>query len=510
MRASPLLEMRGIVKHYGAVRANDGIDLDVSAGQIVGLLGENGSGKSTLMKVLFGMVAPDAGSIVFRGKELSGHLPREAIAAGIDMVHQHFMLVEAMTVAENIMIGWEKAGRWLRTAEIAEMIRETSAGYGLDLDPRAPVGMLSFGQRQRVEILKAILRGAELLVLDEPTSNLSPPEINGLITVMRRLRAEGKGIVFISHKLAEVTAVCDEAVVLRDGRVVGRAPIAQTTRADLARLMVGRDVVAPIVRTDCAASDPLLSVENLSVDGPDGQHLVSDVSFSVCGGEVLAIAGVDGNGQLELVEAIAGIRRPAGGTLRIRTTDVSRAGVAARIAHGLSFIPPDRSRTSLVSEMSIAENLALRDVRQPPYSRGVFLSPRGLQVAADRLIEGYAIRAPGGRTPVHQLSGGNQQKIVVAREMDRGPKVLVAFQAAWGLDPGATRFVLEQVLALRGAGAAVLYISTELEELLSIGDRIGVMFRGRLAGIMRREEVDLERLGLMMAGTSDDSATLAA
>lgn len=510
MRSPPLLDMRGIVKHYGAVRANDGIDLDVAAGQIVGLLGENGSGKSTLMKVLFGMVAPDAGAIVFRGQELSRHTPREAITAGIDMVHQHFMLVDAMTVAENVMIGWSKAGQWLRTAEITELIRKTSRHYGLDLDPKALVSTLSFGQRQRVEVLKAILRGAELLVLDEPTSNLSPPEVEGLVGVMRQLRSEGKGIVFISHKLSEVIAVCDEAVVLRDGRVVGRTPIANTSRGELARLMVGRDMAAPLVRTEQAAGEPLLDVEALSLESGDGLPLLSDINFSIHGGEVLAIAGVDGNGQIELAEAIAGMRRPSGGTIRISDNDVTRDGVAGRIARGLSFIPPDRAHTSLVAEMTIAENLALRDVTHAPYSRGGFLSMRGLQAAAGRLIESYAIRAPGADTAARQLSGGNQQKIVVAREIDRNPKVLVAFQATWGLDPGATRFVLEQVLALRAAGAAVLYISTELEELLAIGDRLGVLFRGRIAGVMRREEIDIERIGLMMAGTDVGAPGLAA
>lgn len=505
-----LLEMRGICKRYGAVQANDGIDFDVAPGQIVGLLGENGSGKSTLMKVLFGMAAPDSGGVIVRGQELSGHTPKEAIAAGVNMVHQHFMLVEAMTVAENIMMGWERAGRWLRARAIADLIRETSQRYRLDLDPGAMVETLSFGERQRVEILKAILRGAQLLILDEPTSNLSPPEVFALFGVMRQLRQEGKGIVFISHKLGEVMEICDDVVVLRDGRVVLRAPIAQMTRAELARSMVGRDIATPLVRTERAASAPLLAVHNLRLDGEGPQPLLSGVDFAIGGGEILAIAGVDGNGQIELVETIAGMRRPTAGRIILGAQDVTAASVSERTRRGLAFVPPDRASTSLVAGMSIAENLALRDVTRPPFSRAAILSARALRGSARRLIEQYAIRAPSEQSEARQLSGGNQQKIVVAREIARAPKVLVAFQATWGLDPGATRFVLDQVLALRAAGAAILYLSTELEEVLAIGDRVGVLNRGRLVGLMNRDAIDIERIGLMMAGAFDPAAERAA
>lgn len=501
-----LLEMRGIAKSFGATRANDGVDLDVQAGQVVGLLGENGSGKSTLMKILFGMVVPDAGGIVFRGRELSDHTPRQAIAAGIGMVHQHFMLVDAMTVAENVMLGWDKAGRWLRKASIADEIRETSRRYGLDLDPDLRVADLPLGRRQRVEILKLLLRGAELLILDEPTSNLSPPEIEGLIEVMRRLRTEGKGIVFISHKLGEVLAVCDEVVVLRDGRVAGRQPVAQATRQELARLMIGRDVTEPLRRVEHAPGATRLAVRDLGVSG---NRLVG-VSFEVRAGEVLGIAGVDGNGQLELVEAIAGLEAPSAGAVAIGGRDVTRAGVAERVAAGLSYIPADRAHTSIVRSMSIAENLALRDVRRDPFSHRGWLSGKGFAANARRQIEAYAIRAPGPDARADQLSGGNQQKIVVAREIGRAPKVLVAFQATWGLDPGATRFVLERVLALRAAGAAVLYVSSELEEVLNIADRVGVLHGGKLVGLMPREAVDLGELGLMMAGAHARSPELSA
>ena len=502
--------MRDIVKSFGGVRANAGISLDVMRGQIVGLLGENGSGKSTLMKILFGMIPPDGGGIVFKDRELSDHTPGDAIAAGIGMIHQHFMLVDAMTVAENVMLGWSAAGRWLRRSSVARLLRETSARYGLDLDPQAEVGTLPLGRQQRVEILKAILRGADLLVLDEPTSNLSPPEVAGLLEVMRRLRAEGKSIIFISHKLHEVLEICDEVYVLRDGKVVGRTPAAAATRADLARLMVGRDVSGSLHRAERPAGATLLTLQDIRLPARDGGVALRDINVSIAAGEVLAIAGVDGNGQIELAETIAGMRRPADGRVLLGGVDVTRHSVAERVRAGIAYIPADRSQTSLVQAMTVAENLALRDVRRRPYARGGVWLDRAAQIAAaGRLIRDFDIRAPGPRAAAKQLSGGNQQKIVVAREVDRAPRVLVALQATWGLDPGATRFVLDRVLEIRGRGAAVLYISSELEEVLAIGDRIGVLFGGRLVAVLPRAQATTARIGLLMAG-AEPSAGMAA
>jgi simple sugar transport system ATP-binding protein len=496
----PLLDMHGIVKTYGPVRANDGISLAVLPGRILGLLGENGSGKSTLMKVLFGMVAPDAGSILFKGKELSGHTPGDAIAAGIGMIHQHFMLIEAMTVTENVMLGWNRAGRWLRRDAIRTLLKDTSARYGLDLDPDAMVGDLPLGRRQRVEILKALLRGADLLVLDEPTSNLSPPEVSALLQIMRRLRDEGKAIIFISHKLGEVLEVCDEVVVLRDGKVAGQTAVAGTDRGTLARMMVGREIAAPLQRRPNASGAARLSVQGLNTAAGSGMAL-KDITVDVAAGQILAIAGVDGNGQLELAEAIAGLRRPVSGRILLDGTDLSRSGIAGRVAAGIAYMPADRAQTSLVQSMTIAENLMLRDSARPPYARGVWLDRGGLTAAAQRLIGAFDIRTPSADLTARQLSGGNQQKIVIAREIDRGPRVLIAHQPTWGLDPGATRFVMDRVLALRDSGAAVIYISSELEEVLSVGDRIGVLFDGRLVGVMAREAIDVGKLGLMMAGS---------
>ena len=502
-----ILEMRGICKRYDGVRANHGIDFAVPRGRIVGLLGENGSGKSTLMKVLFGMVVPDSGSIRFNGQPLHRHRPGTAIAAGMGMIHQHFMLVDAMTVVENVMLGWRHAGRWLRRDTIAAQIRSASESYGLGLDPDAIVATLPFGLRQRVEIMKLILRGADLLILDEPTSNLSPPEVAGLLGIMRRLREEGRSVIFISHKLREVLDVCDEVVVLRDGEVAGSRDIGAATRDDLARLMIGRDLRPPAER---AARDPgpeQLALHGVSLRDSAGIERLRDVSLSLRAGEILAVAGVDGNGQSSLVEVIAGLARADSGTVTLLGRDISDWDVGARLAAGLAYIPVDRAGESLVPDMTIEDNLALRDFDRPPLRRGATLDRASFRALADQRIREFAIRCTGARAPARTLSGGNQQKIVVAREVGRRPRILVALQPTWGLDPGAARFVIDQVLALRDAGGAVLYISAELDEVLMLGDRIAVMHGGRLSDAGRRDEADPMRIGLLMAGAAE-AATL--
>jgi general nucleoside transport system ATP-binding protein len=505
----PTLEMEGICKRYGAVRANEGVNLSAAPRQIVGLLGENGSGKSTLMKILYGMVRPDAGAIRFKGQALSGHTPRDAIRAGIGMIHQHFMLVEAMTVVENVMLGWEKTGAWLQEREVAKLVRSTSQEYGLGLDPQAVVGDLSFGKRQRLEIVKALLRGAELLVLDEPTSNLSPPEVTALLAVMQRIASDNRSIIFITHKLGEVFEVCHEVTVLRDGKNAGCCRPAETTRNELARMMVGREFGSGTPRLERTSGPAVLEVNRITLEDGSGLKRLDEVSFSVREGEILAVAGVDGNGQTELVEVLAGLQKPTGGSVTLGGQNITKKSVSERLKAGLAYIPVDRSTTSLVPGMTIAENLGLRDFAEPPLRRGLRLNHPAFQSRAITRMAEFAIRGDGPKATVSTLSGGNQQKIVIAREIGRKPRALIAFQATWGLDPGATRFVIEQILALRDSGGAVLYLSSDLEELLGIGDRIGVLANGRLTGIVPRAEANPAEIGLLMAGVKRENSGVA-
>lgn len=498
-----MLRMTAISKSFGSIRANHNIDLLVPDRRIVGLLGENGSGKTTLMNILFGMVRPDAGRIEFDGHVLEGHTPRDTLAAGIGMIHQHFMLVPAMTVTENVMLASDETSCWLRPDAVATRIREASTAYGLGLEPESQVAALSLGAQQRVEIVKAILRGARLLVLDEPTSSLSPPEVSKLLDVLRRLRSEGRAVIFISHKLGEILDVCDEVVVLRDGQVEGRAEVAGVSRQDLVRMMVGRDVTAPLERSARPPGPERLVVDNLTVRDATGVTRLHGVSCSVRGGEVLALVGVDGNGQAELADVLAGLRHPDSGHVFVDGADITRDGVAARLAAGLAHVPADRGSEGLVLEMTVAENLALRDFDRPPLRRGLWLDRRAIRTrAAERMAE-FGIRAGHPASRCATLSGGNQQKVLLARELGRHPGVLLAVQPTRGLDPLATRSVIEHVLALRDGGAAVLYISSELEEALGVGDRIGVLYAGRLIGSVPQAVADGTRIGLMMAGALD-------
>ncbi len=494
--------MRGISKSYGSVQANRQVDLTVLPGQIVGLLGENGSGKSTLMKVLFGMVVPDEGGVVYDGRELEAGSPRAALERGIAMIHQHFTLVEAMTVAENLMLGWQRGGGWrLDHAGTARLVREAAQRYGLDIDPAARVDRLALGEKQRVEILKAVLRGARLLILDEPTSILSPPEIEHLLAFLRRFRAEGHAVVFITHKLGEVLAVADQVVVLRDGQVVGTTPVAGATRASLAQLMVGRALAPPAARTAPATGAPRLCVQDLAAADASGVPRLRGASFELRAGEVLALAGIDGNGQAELAGALAGLVAPRAGRITLDGVDITHGDARARLRAGIAYIPADRAGTSLVQGMSIEDNLALRDIGEPPYSRGGHIARGMLRRLALERMRAFDVRAAAPDLPVRTLSGGNQQKVALARELSRQPKVVVAFQPTWGLDPGATRFVIDALLQLRERGVSVLYISSELEEVLAVGDRIGVLSEGRIVDLVDRDQADLQRIGLALAGS---------
>jgi simple sugar transport system ATP-binding protein len=454
------------------------------------------------MKCLFGMVQPDAGGIVFKGRELDARSPRDAIRAGIGMIHQHFTLVDAMTVAENVMLGWEQTSRWLDTARVSDTIVQASREYGLDVDPHARVGDLPLGMRQRVEIAKALVRGCELLILDEPTSILGPPEVARLLALMGRLREQGKSVIFISHKLGEVLEVCDEIVVLREGKVAGRRKARDATRAELSRIMVGRDIAEPPARAAGPVGAVRLAVRELAAADAAGVPRLKGLSFELRSGEILAIAGVDGNGQAELADALAGLLPSASGTIELNGEIITRLTASERLSRGLAYIPADRASTSLVQSMSVADNLRLRAYGTAPFSRSGFLNNDFSENNAKKAVEQFDIRCSSTAASVTTLSGGNQQKVVVAREIGREPAVLVAFQPTWGLDPAATRFVTDSVLALRARGGAVLYISSELEEVLAVGDRVGVLYDGRLIDLMPREEADASRIGMALSGST--------
>lgn len=493
-----LLRMEGIRKSFGTVQANRGIDFSVPPGAIIGLLGENGSGKSTLMKLLFGLLRPDAGVMLWRGREYAPRGPADALAAGIGMIHQHFSLVEAMTVAENVMLGWPEAGRLgLQRAEVVRRISALSAEYGLAVEPEAPVAALSLGARQRVEILKALLRGAELLVLDEPSSILGPQEVEALLEILRSLRAQGRSVVFITHKLHEVTAVCDAVVVLRDGQVAGR--VQGATPAELAALMAGGNAPpAAAPRAPVAADAPVrLVAEGLHARDARGVAKLAGVSLTLRAGEVLGIAGVDGNGQQELAAVLAGLLRPEAGRVLLEGADATTWPAARRLQAGLGYVPADRRAESLVPAMTLAENIALRDA--PTFARRGWLQPAAMRAAAEAAIATHNIRASGPLARAGALSGGNQQKLALAREVARQPRVLVLLQPCWGLDPGAAAAVRDAVLALRAAGGAVLWISTETEEVLGVADEVAVLAGGRLSAPMPVAEADPARLSLLMA-----------
>lgn len=494
MRPAPLLSMQGIEKAYGAVRANQGVDFDVPEGRIVGLLGENGSGKSTLMRVLFGMVRPDSGAMLWRGQEYAPRSPADALRAGIGMIHQHFSLAEGMTVAENVALGWSGAGRWwLRRGRLADQVRTGSAAYGLALEPGSRVADLPLGARQRVEILKALLRGARLLVLDEPTSVLGPAEVAGLLDVLRRLQAGGCSVVLISHKLHEVAAVCDEVVVLRDGRTAARLPRIDATPARLAALLSAGP--APPIPAPATPGPVRLRLDGIGLRGR-----LDSVSLDLRAGEVLGLAGTDGNGQQEVAEAAAGLCRPDAGRVALDGADATGWSARRRMRAGVAYVPADRRGESLVPGMTVAENLVMRDLRTPGFSRWGVLRTAAAAAGARAAIARFGIRAPGPGVRVGGLSGGNQQKVALARELTRRPGVLLLVQPTWGLDPGAAAAVRAEVLALRNAGAAVLWASTETEELLEVADRIAVMVAGRVAAVLPRAEASAERLALLIAG----------
>ncbi|MBO9568210.1 MAG: ABC transporter ATP-binding protein [Cellulomonas iranensis] len=495
------LELRGITKRFGTLVANDAIDLVVEPGQIHCLLGENGAGKSTLMNVLYGLLRADAGQILLDGAPQRFDGPGDAMRAGIGMVHQHFMLVPVLTVAENVVLGDEdvRGPGWLDMRTARRRVREISERFGFDLDPDALVGDLPVGVQQRVEIVKALARDARVLVLDEPTAVLTPQETDELMATMRRLADAGTALVFITHKLREVREVADRITVIRHGRVAGAAEPGTTTR-ELARLMVGRDVTLTVDRPPARPRGDGLRVDGLTVRDASGRALVDDVTLQVRGGEVLGIAGVQGNGQTELVEAITGLRAPSAGTVRLGDDDLTRAGVRAVLAAGVGHVPEDRTHDGLVGEFSIAENLVLDRSFGPPFVRRGEVRRAHLADFARQRVEEFDVRTSSIRTQVRRLSGGNQQKVVIARELARPLRLLVAAQPTRGVDVGSIEFIHRRIVETRDAGTAVVVVSTEIDEVLGLADRIAVMYRGRVVGVVPAG-TSREVLGLMMAGT---------
>jgi simple sugar transport system ATP-binding protein len=496
------LELRGITKRFGSLTANDSIDLVVEPGEIHALLGENGAGKSTLMNVLYGLYQPDEGEILIDDEPVTFHGPGDAMAAGIGMVHQHFMLIPVFTVAENVELGHEQTKgffKFLDRRSARKEVAEVSKRYGLQVPVDALVQDLPVGVQQRVEIIKALLRDAKVLILDEPTAVLTPQETDDLMEVMRSLKAGGTSIVFITHKLREVREVADRITVIRRGKVVGEATPTSSS-AELASMMVGRPVELEIDKEPAQPGGPVLQVENVTIADATGQVMVDGVSFDVKAGEIYALAGVQGNGQTELTEALVGLAPVQLGSITLDGKDVTRADTDDILGMGVGYVPEDRSHDGLISSFSVAENLILDVYDQPPFSRGPSLDLDRIRSNATARVEEYDVRTSSIHHPASTLSGGNQQKVVLARELSRPLKLLVVAQPTRGLDVGSMEFVHRRIVAERDSGAAVVLVSTELDEVLGLADRIGVMYRGRIIGEMPAD-ADPEEIGLLMAGS---------
>ncbi len=497
------VEMRGIVKRFPGVLANDHVDFDLRAGEIHALLGENGAGKSTLMSVLAGLYSPEAGTILVRGKPASFHSPRDANARGIGMIHQHFSLIPSQTVTENILLGLDEPSFFLQLPKYDQRMAEIGKRFGMAVTPTAKVWQLSVGEQQRVEILKMLYRGVEVLIMDEPTAVLAPKEIDGLFETLRAMVADGKSIVFISHKLNEVMRVADRVTVLRQGKVTAAGiKASDTTIPELARLMVGRSVIFDLEKKPQEPGQVVLSVENVSADGAKGLPALKGVSFNVRAGEIVGIAAVAGNGQSELAEVITGLRRCTGGRVRVQGDDVANRSPLDAIKHRVAHVPEDRTHVGSAPNLSITDNVIMKSYRKAPLANGWSLNYAKARQRAQELKDAYAILAPTVDTEARLLSGGNLQRAILSRELSQEPQLLVAMQPTRGLDVGAIEGVQRLLLAQREAGAAILLSSEELEELLALSDRILVMYEGEIVGEVT--DGDAERIGLLMTGGGRD------
>jgi simple sugar transport system ATP-binding protein len=499
----PLLSMQGIVKRFPGLLANDAVDLEVDGGEILALLGENGAGKTTLMNVLFGMLRADAGTIEFEGRPLDVRSPRDALDAGIGMVHQHFRLIENMTVAENVALGINPTSpaRW-RIGEISGRLEELADEHGLHVDPSALVEDLSVGERQRLEILKALYRGARVLILDEPSAVLTAQEWLALAAALRSLADQGKAIVLITHKLDEILQVATRCTVMRRGRVIGTVDVAAADKAKLARMMVGRDVDLRVPYVPSEPGDVVLEASGLRLTGPGGRELLHDVDITIRAGETVGIAGVEGNGQWPLVQVLVGLEQPTAGSIAIAGRQYEHLDPGTFTEAGGGLIPEDRHRTAVAEDLSLLDNLIMKEVSRPPLSHHGILDRGAGAGRAEGLVEEYDIRTPGTAVLMRQLSGGNQQKAVLARELSRDPILLIAAQPTRGLDVGAMQFVYATLAEHRKRGGATLLISAELDEVLSLSDRVAVMVKGAFVANLEREDVSRETVGMLMTGAS--------
>jgi simple sugar transport system ATP-binding protein len=500
------LELRGITKRFPGVIANDGVNLTIKTGEVLALVGENGAGKSTLMNIMYGLYHADEGQIFIDGKPVSFETSGDAIAAGIGMVHQHFMLVPVFTVAENVVLGVEPTtglfGK-LDTAEANAQVREISGQYGLHLDPEALIESLPVGIQQRVEILKVLFRDAEIVVFDEPTAVLTPQEIEEFFKIVDSLKASGRGIVFITHKLTEALKVADRISVLRRGKTVGEADPAEIDEIGLAELMVGRPVQLVVDKAPSQPGEPILSVDQIHAVDSSGRTLVDHVSFDVHAGEIVGVAGVQGNGQTELVEALTGLRDVITGSIHLGGEDITPATPRDVHRAGVAHIPEDRQRAGLVGDFSVAENMVLTRYHDDGFSTGIKMDWSKARTVAADLVEQYDVRTPSIQTAAGTLSGGNQQKVIVARELSRDLELVIASQPTRGVDVGSIEYIHAQVVKARDEGAAVLVVSTELDEVMALSDRVIVMFRGRIVANLRRDETEHNDIGLYMAGAKE-------
>ena len=498
-----VIEMLHITKEFPGIKANDDVTLQLRRGEVHALLGENGAGKSTLMSVLFGLYQPEQGTIKKNGEEVRIKDPNDANALGIGMVHQHFKLVECFSVLDNIMLGVEpcKAG-FLQKSAARKRVVELSEKYGLRVDPDALISDISVGMQQRVEILKMLYRDNEILIFDEPTAVLTPQEIDELMEIMRGFKKEGKSILFITHKLNEIMAVADRCTVLRKGKGIGTVEIAKTTKEELSRMMVGRDVQFAVEKAPAKPGEPVLQVKELKVPGRvHKKDAVRDVSFTVRAGEIVCLAGIEGNGQTELVYGLTGLEKVTGGSLTLCGQDITHASIRQRSKDGMSHIPEDRHKHGLVLDYTLEKNLVLQRYWEPAFQNHGFIKRGEVRAYADKLIEQYDVRSgQGSVTIARSMSGGNQQKAIIAREIDKDPKLLVAVQPTRGLDVGAIEYIHKQIVAERDRGTAVLLVSLELDEVMNLSDRILVMYEGEIVGEFDPKTTTVEELGLYMAG----------